>query len=362
MNKRIRHFDLLKGIAIFLMVMGHVLTMCIRGLDAAFCFKVIGQVHMPIFFFISGYFTYKTVASDNTFVSPNLKKRFIQLIVPFLCITPLWVWYFPHSHLQSPLSDNLPDLYRAYWKDGYWFTLCLFELCLIYAASAPILRRLRHTWMHVIFFAITYGVLIFLACLVSDEGANVDYSSIGLTARFYPVFIMGVMARKHSDRFNAMWHNSAWLTACIVTFVMPFYCIVYPWDMPWSSNSAVITSLRYILTPIMHFSLIIIVLAAVEPWSKREFDNDNHSPSVVARYFNLLGNESLGIYLLHYFFLFPLTVLQEPMRQMGLANAPMLTVAVIVAFVVIALTLATIYLIKLSPLFSFLLLGKSRSK
>lgn len=36
MKQRIEYFDLLKGIAIFLVVMGHALTMCIRGIDAAF--------------------------------------------------------------------------------------------------------------------------------------------------------------------------------------------------------------------------------------------------------------------------------------------------------------------------------------
>ena len=42
--------DLLKGIAIFMVVMGHVLTMCIRGIDSAALFKIIGEVHMPLFF------------------------------------------------------------------------------------------------------------------------------------------------------------------------------------------------------------------------------------------------------------------------------------------------------------------------
>ena len=41
--------DLLKGIAIFMVVMGHVLTMCIRGIDSAALFKIIGEVHMPLF-------------------------------------------------------------------------------------------------------------------------------------------------------------------------------------------------------------------------------------------------------------------------------------------------------------------------
>ena len=73
MKQRIEYFDLLKGIAIFLVVMGHALTMCIRGIDAAFLFKLIGQVHMPIFFFISGFLTYK-----DTFAPPALKKRFLS--------------------------------------------------------------------------------------------------------------------------------------------------------------------------------------------------------------------------------------------------------------------------------------------
>ena len=42
-NHRIEYFDLLKGIAIFLVVMGHVLTMCIRKNDAAFLFKLIAE-------------------------------------------------------------------------------------------------------------------------------------------------------------------------------------------------------------------------------------------------------------------------------------------------------------------------------
>ena len=51
--------DLLKGIAIFMVVMGHVLTMCIRGIDSAALFKIIGEVHMPLFFFISGYLGFR---------------------------------------------------------------------------------------------------------------------------------------------------------------------------------------------------------------------------------------------------------------------------------------------------------------
>lgn len=72
--------DLLKGIAIFMVVMGHVLTMCIRDIDAATLFKIIGEVHMPIFFFISGWFTYKATA-DGRIRRPDLRRRAMQLLV-----------------------------------------------------------------------------------------------------------------------------------------------------------------------------------------------------------------------------------------------------------------------------------------
>ena len=211
-KQRIEYFDLLKGIAIFMVVMGHALTMCVRGLDAAFLFKLIGQVHMPVFFFISGYLTYKANA-DKQFITPGLKKRFIQLIIPFLVITPLWVWYFPHSGLQSPLSDNLPDLLRAYWKDGYWFTLCLFELCLIYIPISTILQRLKGILPQIVVLLAAYGILIALSITFADEEANVDYVGFGLLARFFPVFMMGVMANHMKEAFNRLVHNQ-W--ACLL--------------------------------------------------------------------------------------------------------------------------------------------------
>ena len=74
-KQRIEYFDLLKGIAIFMVVMGHALTMCVRGLDAAFLFKLIGQVHMPVFFFISGYLTYKANTDSITLTGGCAKNE-----------------------------------------------------------------------------------------------------------------------------------------------------------------------------------------------------------------------------------------------------------------------------------------------
>lgn len=354
---RIEYFDLLKGVAIFMVVMGHALTMCVRGLDAAFLFKFIGQVHMPVFFFISGYLTYKA-SEQQHFVTPGLKKRFVQLIIPFLVITPLWVWYFPHSGLQSPLSDNLPDLYRAYWKDGYWFTLCLFELCLIYIPVSAVLQRLRSTFAQIVVLLVVYGALIALSMAFSDEEANVDYVGFGLLARFFPVFMMGVMANHLKPAFQRVVHNQWAVALAMAVFSVSFYSVAYPWDI-WGTDLEWLWSpIAFVSTPVMHFSLIVVAIALVEPWSVKEYRTEGKAPSAVAKYFNYLGHESLGIYLLHYFFLFPLTALQDPLREVGLSVVPLAVLSAVVALCVIAVTLLVVYALKRSKVTALLFLGQ----
>lgn len=373
MKQRIEYFDLLKGIAIFLVVMGHALTMCIRGIDAAFLFKLIGQVHMPIFFFISGFLTYK-----DTFAPPALKKRFLQLIIPFFVVSALWIWYFPHSSLGSPMSSSLTGLYCSYWKDGYWFTLCLFELFLLYLPLSAVLRRCKQFWQQIAVVTLTYCILLVAAYISSSEHDNFDIAGLGLLSFFFPIFMAGIFAKKYSAHYHTVTSSGAWFSIAAIVFALTFYSIVYPWDV-----SFLPAWFKAVTRPLMHFSVVIIAVTAIEPWSKREFCRSTQEkrvfsqtgsapttakfedhvpptkPSAIARYFKYFGTESLSIYLLHYFFLFPLTPLQEPLKVIGLQFVPLAAIAAFVAFIVIAVTLFVSSIISHSPLLSLLLLGKT---
>ena len=350
---RVPYLDLMKGVAIFLVVMGHVIAMCIRGLDRAFIFKLIEQTHMPIFFFVSGFLTYKA-----GFRAPNLRKRLLQLIVPMLVITPLWVWYFPHSGLQSPLSNNLPDLYRSYWKDGYWFPLCLFELFLLYWPLSQVLARIKSFAGQVVVLVVAYAALIALSLAFSDEAANTDYLGLGLLARFFPVFMIGVMARKAGDAFQQLLHNPWAISVTMLVTAVALFAMAYPWDA-LGDDPAVWSGAAFAIRPVLHLGIAMLVIRLVEPWAASQMPADaTVRPNAVTRYFNLLGNESLGIYLLHYFFLFPLTVLQEPLNAMSVQFLPMALVSALLAVPITGITLLLIALLKHSPLTSRLFLGK----
>ena len=107
----------------------------------------------------------------------------------------------------------------------------------------------------------------------------------------------------------------------------------------------------------MNAALIVVAVVLAKGWSGNELAN-GVKPTAITRYFNFLGQKSLGIYLLHYFFLFPLAPLREPLRDLGLSIVPTLVVAVIVAFIVVACALFAVYCVERNKFLARILIGK----
>ncbi len=339
-----QHFDVIKGFAIFLVVTGHVLTFCIRDIDRALLFKFIELVHMPMFFFISGYFSYK-----EGFATPRLLNRFRQLVIPGAVMLWLWSLYFPHSGLQSPLDMSWDGIMVNEYKNGYWFPFVLFAIILIYSLLAPILRKLGNDVVQAVFTALfilgaTVAVNLFATPYITQ------LLSLGLITQFLVPFMFGLFCRHHSRLFNSMTTRPACYTASLLLASLSLFFLAYRWDYPWTQP------LQPWLMPLFHLSLPIAAVTVARRWCAVSFTPEHTSRS--ARIWNLLGRESLAIYLLHYFFLFPLPWLQEPLRNAALDVVPTLIVAVPVAAVIVAVTLAVNYLISFSPLLSQLLTGQ----
>jgi fucose 4-O-acetylase-like acetyltransferase len=142
--------------------MGHVLTICIRDIDSAFLFKIIGETHMPIFFFISGYLTYKMTES-RTFAAPNMKKAVLPTHDTVLhrdgIVGAIFSAQSPDVATQRQLARPVPRLLER----RYWFTLCLFELFLIYFPLSYVMSKLKSTWQQIGVTIIIYAILVVLA-------------------------------------------------------------------------------------------------------------------------------------------------------------------------------------------------------
>ncbi|MCC8175870.1 MAG: acyltransferase family protein [Bacteroidales bacterium] len=359
---RLTYFDVIKGIAIFMVVMGHVLTMCVRDIDAAVLFKMIKNIHMPLFFFISGFFTYKVTAEGRPFALPRLGQRAQQLLIPFIVVSALWIWYFPHSGLQSPIESTFHGLYSDVWKNGYWFTLVLFEIFLIYWVTAKAYGAYRADKPHkalsgeIVIAVVIWVALCAIQLLVPGEATR--WASWEFVAAYYPVFMLGIFARKYRDWFLPWVQRGTTMTVAIICGAVLIYLLMYPWEFPFMAWWGI----PLVIPPLLHAALVPIAFGTVIPWTQTgaspQQEGSRPAPTWCQRYWILLGKESLAIYLLHYFFLFPLTSLQEPLRALSLGFTPTFVVASVVAFIVIALVLGVNYIIQKSPQLALLLTGK----
>ena len=350
-KQRLHHFDVIKGIAILLVVMGHVMILGIHDIDKAFIFKLLDKIHMPLFFFISGYFSYKFV--EGKMVGPNIFARFKQLIIPFFCVSTLWMYYFPHSGIESPFNATWIGLYTDPYKLGYWFTLCLFEILLIYCGVTFINNFIRKTWVQII-------VLISIYILVATMSIYGNYYFVNIFGiefirEFLPIFFIGVFASKYKGKFNTITQNQYAITASIIIGSLLIYFNCYFWEFNLGPRLELIS--RMISEIFLHISVVIILFTIIKPWSESEFAKE--SPSKIIKILQFFGKESLSIYLLHYFFIFPISSLRQPMIDMGLGFVPLMIVSLTISLVIIGVALGASSIISKSKLLSMLLLGKN---
>lgn len=334
-----------------MVVMGHVLTMCIRDIDRAVLFKIIGQVHMPLFFFISGYFTYKATAEGKDFAYPNLWLRFKQLIIPFLTVSTIWIYYFPLSGLRSPLDSTWHGLYFSEYKNGYWFTLCLFEIIVCYVATVFLMRRTKNLWGEIAMAAVIWAMIGFISLRIAPDGLR-ELLGLELVFSFFPAFMYGIIARKHREQFNKLITGKPIYTLSLAAAAVLMYIMMYNWEFGFMSIKPIVLCIPGLL----HIFLVAVAIGTVKPWVEKRYVDG--TPSLAVGCWEYLGKESLAIYMLHYFFLFPMTSLQLPLKEMSLGIVPTFAVSVISAALIIAVTLIVSYIIQKSPLLGLLLTGK----
>lgn len=348
---RLRYFDMLKGVAIFLVVMGHVITMCVREVDRTALFKFIEHIHMPLFFFISGWFTYK-ITSDGRVAVPALGQRALRLLLPMVAVSSLWIVYFPHSGLESPLNSTFEGLWSGTWKNGYWFTLVLFEIIVIYAATARLLGCCKNVYASCGVALAVWAILLVLYLYIVPAEVS-GYISLELTASFYPAFMFGVLARKYREGFLNAVHNSACQTVAILIFSVCLYLCSWPWEFGLEDLSLISVN------ALLHITLSVIAFAVFEAWGTKAFSENAHPATrTIASVWEYIGTQSLGIYMLHYFFLFPMgKVFRETLLGFNLSFVPMVVFSAFWAACIVAVVLGVIKLLQPSRLLSLVLTG-----
>lgn len=353
-KERLRYFDMLKGLAIFLVVMGHVLILCVRGIDRAPAGKFIGEIHMPIFFFISGWLASRCRPDGTGFRAPAILPKVKRLLLPMVLMSSLWIFVFPATGLESPMDSTFGGLWADQYKNGYWFTLVLFEIFVLYAPLSIAMSARQSFTARAGVAALVWITLMIVNVVLPADISN--YLSFSLTSRYFGAFAAGVLAARYSDRFGRLCADGRVCAAALIGICAGLALICWPWKYNIEEPLlSVIATAVYILVAILG-------IAVVKPWSAAAFAPERSAEAPLARMWEYIGKRSLAIYLLHYFFLFPLGGIRPALEAVDLALVPLTTVAAVGAAIIIAMVLCADYILRFCGPLAVWFLGDAERK
>lgn len=270
---RFLHIDFLKGVAIFLMVMGHSLSWCFEGglspndLSIRIVRDIIYSFHMPLFMFMSGYVI--DIKGVNFKTPINIltveRKRLKTLLVP--SVTALFLGFI--------LRDG--------WIELPWFLIALFLSTTIFCVIQLVCFCFKVSSITTVFLLLLGYIVLFLLNRLTKGNSVNEFLFLTETQIMYPYFIAGYLFNRYKiyryfDRYR------------IYTILLIIFCLLFYLSKSFDWTHSVRSIIRYSLA----FSGISLCY-----YISRNINLNSN----ISKCFSYLGVMSLQIYLLHYYFI-----------------------------------------------------------
>lgn len=324
---RLTYVDAVKGGAILLVVMGHVLAWMFDDFheitrnapSPSYLFKFIYSFHMPLFMFASGFLFGIKPVNDIGQYWKKINKSFLGLIVPYFVAGLL---------LYFTKGANLNRIFR------YWYLLVLFELIVVSGGIQLLSARLSSVRcrlaLEVIFTYLAYCGAGYLM-----RHHLTHWVEMWSFHKYLPFFFIGAVA-KRIDFFEDTHVSPPVLAGLMVAFILAF-CGGMGALVPWLS----IAFFFYFFKLLPKGSLLLNVFSA---W----------------------GKITLQIYVVHMFFLPKIPALGEWFQTMvrggtvGILECAVVQffMSLIMSILIIVLCWLVASLFSYSSLLSQLLFGR----
>lgn len=333
-TKRIEYIDAMRGFTMILVVYSHICHFCLGdsllGFNATFFL-----FRLPCFFMLSGWL-FEPVA-QRSFWNNTHHKFMVQIVPTFIFLL-----------LLAPPPEFFHQLGAL--KGGYWFTFVLFEFFILYM----IIVRVSAKWSVMMALAIALGSFVYAryynSIQLSASGIQswmvnaLGFASVTLW-RFFLFFYIGARMRRHFDAF-IRWTSKP---AIIIMIVVLFFIVA---STPHLDNIWY-EIFRFYVGGITGMWMVFTIFRLSISWLKKLH---------LSRPLQYIGTRTLDIYLLHYFFLPRFLMPYADQLRAFDSQVIEFLVIMVISFVVLALSLLTSYLIRLSPFLGHYLFGVKYDK
>ena len=323
---RINKYDNIKGFAIFLIVFGHFNVM--DTLDPFFS-KLILLTGLPLFFFVSGYFS--KIGPDEPL------KAFRRLLIPYILFIIL-------TNVFRFVLNGDPIIVKDMFISNisiFWFLIALFFMKMM----LPIVDKFR------------YPLLVSIICALLIGFLDINYSILGITrfAVYFPLFLLGFYYNSYKDKLEADYAKYVYLfkryNKIIVIFAAIFVLAVayfifstipFLFKVPYGNK---------ILTGVIKRVLILISEFIVVLLFNRYMTNRK---CILTTW----GINSLTVYLLHYFVYLYINPILKVFPQHEIKYLPLVLILTFCVTFILSRNIFTVAVNKFTDFFYYLIVKK----
>lgn len=211
-NKRLDYIDCMRGIAILLVVIGHLIQTNDIYYAHNHVFEFIYSFHMPLFFAISGYIIAKTskvrtIKELGTFII----KKFISLCIPLIAWELIMDRFTLHT---SFVGITFSDIIATILHPGLWFLKTLFVTTIGFGIYDYLVNKLSR--FQNIFIKETSLIIAFLVYVVIVKSGFEQANLL----MFSGVYFVGVYISKYKLLEQFVNTESLFLLALIISLVV----------------------------------------------------------------------------------------------------------------------------------------------
>lgn len=352
-SSRMEWLDALRGFTMIMVVANHV---SLLGFEqewkhsSALSFLILFR--MPLFFFVSGFLAYKAsqVWNLRELGYLLLKKMRMQII-------PTVVFFLLFSLLICPkFFDGVVHNFHSPMKGGYWFTIALLWMFVIYYIFSYLESKLRvRSWIPIaILFVVSLG--IYETCYLPKyfpwamgyRGQQIQWlndTSLCEVMKYLPFFLMGVIVRRYWEQAQRLM-DSKWfypMVIAVVVWATVDYLKLHTLRMAWAN----------IPSSLSKFGLLIIVFMYF-----RHYKDHFTKFTFAGNCLQYIGRRTLDIYLLHFFFMPNVPTIGTFLNSYKGNFVLDIVLSVSLALLIIGFCIVASNILRVSPIFRKYLFGK----
>ncbi|MCH5182490.1 MAG: acyltransferase [Prevotellaceae bacterium] len=336
-RERMQWVDAMRGFSMIIVVLAHVLAnMDIGGYKSFLSFSFL-TFRMPLFFFVSGFFSYRTIEWWNKSRVIDILKRKVQAQI-FCTIIFL-------SIFQLVTTGSFQNILKTGFG-GYWFTIVLFQMYICYLIFSLISRLINCNITFVALVLLSIAGVVIVAFY--KGGGNLTLWNLlyweNLT-KYFQFFTLGIFVSRYRELFFSLMQNTVFSTLMIVGWVgclllcyNDFFKTAYPFLF------------RVVHDIVVRYCSLMAVIMIF--FGKAQY----MSASKVGKHLQFIGRRTLDIYMIH-FFLIPNLRFLGPFLSKGNMFVIQLSISAVVTLIIVAISLLVSYIIRRSDILAQWLFG-----